>query len=882
MALSRARTARRLSCRAAGFKVWRQHRCRVWLQDFAAMDLVAALKACGSLGDLDSGREAHRAALENGDLSSIFVATALIDMYSKCRAMVEARGVFDAMDSRDVVSWNALIAGYVENGQSKLALDLFFGLERPNSRSFVAAAMACVDLAADEAGQRIGDEGRVVKLKFLEETMAVHSRARQMKLDAAIFVGNALVNSYAKCGSLMDARRVFDGMVLHDVVSWNSLMRGCVENDEFAIALELFSLALFRDARTVVAALMALWKAQGYLRREHSGGCLCQVQQHDRFEEENGEDELALELFEAMRVAKLIQPDARTFVAASMACAGLSASEQSCELDGKMVKTLCTEKGTRIHLQARDCGFDSELFVANALIDMYAKCGSINDARKVFTGLKHPDVVSWTSLLQGYAEDGGGGELALEVFQRLEQTSGCVLNSRAFVAALMACSSLAAKEQGRKVDGKLVKLNSLAKSLEIHSAAARNLCDSDIFVSNALVSLYSNCGFMLGSRTVFDRMKAHDCVSWNSLILGYVQNGESSLALDLFECGNFQKNSRAFVAALAACAALAAREDAEFVAGKLVKLKSLERGMAIHSSARNCDWWESNSGNTFLTNSLFHMYSKCGSLEDAQRIFDLDRGQGLGTLTWKELVQAYVENGESDLALGIFAHVVKLECDTGALLAGLMACGNLVNLETGKWIQGEIYRRGYEKVTDVVTGMVSFYSKCGGRMGNARHVFDQAWTLDSVLWNSLICGYSREGEIKVMLDLLYHMRGEGYHPDGVTFLSILSACCHAGLVDRAEHVFRVVMCQECGIVPSVQHYTCMVDLFGRANQLDKALRLVEEMPHKPDKVTWLSLLSASRTWKNAGVGKVAFEKVMTFDKEEAAAYSLMANLMGGE
>ncbi|XP_024540358.1 pentatricopeptide repeat-containing protein DOT4, chloroplastic-like isoform X2 [Selaginella moellendorffii] len=785
--------------------------------------------------------------------------------------MVEAQGVFDAMDSRDVVSWNALIAGYVENGQT----------------------MACVDLAADEAGQRIGDEGRVVKLKFLEETMAVHSRARQMKLDAAIFVGNALVNSYAKCGSLMDARRVFD------------------ENDEFAIALELFSLALFRDARTVVAALMAcgslaLATGKEELDRRkvlekamavHSqcgkhrdifventlvdayAKCGSMIDSRKVFDNmqrhsvvswnalmlgyvENGEDELALELFEAMRVAKLIQPDARTFVAASMACAGLSASEQSCELDGKMVKTLCTEKGTRIHLQARDCGFDSELFVANALIDMYAKCGSINDARKVFTGLKHPDVVSWTSLLQGYAEDGGGGELALEVFQRLEQTS--------------------AKEQGRKVDGKLVKLNSLEKSLEIHSAAARNLCDSDIFVSNALVSLYSNCGFMLGSRTVFDRMKAHDCVSWNSLILGYVQNGESSLALDLFECRNFQKNSRAFVAALAACAALAAREDAEFVAGKLVKLKSLERGMAIHSSARNCDWWESNSGNTFLTNSLFHMYSKCGSLEDAQRIFDLDRGQGLGRLTWKELVQAYVENGESDLALGIFAHVVKLECDAGALLAGLMACGNLVNLETGKWIQGEIYRRGYEKVTDIVTGMVSFYSKCGGRMGNARHVFDQAWILDSVLWNSLICGYSREGEIKVTLDLLYHMRGEGYHPDGVTFLSILNACCHAGLVDRAEHVFRVVMCQECGVVPSVQHYTCMVDLFGRTNQLDKALRLVEEMPHKPDKVTWLSLLSASRTWKNAGVGKVAFEKVMTFDKEEAAAYSLMANLMGGE
>ncbi|XP_024541371.1 pentatricopeptide repeat-containing protein At1g11290, chloroplastic-like isoform X1 [Selaginella moellendorffii] len=196
------------------------------------------------------------------------------------------------------------------------------------------------------------------------------------------------------------------------------------------------------------------------------------------------------------------------------------------------IKSRDLEMGYKLHAEAAQSGDDSNIYVANTLVNMYARCGSLTDARRLFDRMDRHDLVSWNVMVLGYA-DSGYAELALDLFQ-LMQADGFGPNSRSFVAAFKACACLAKQEDTALIDGKLVKLRALEKGMALHSQAASFGCDMDRFVANVLVDCYANCGSMEDSSRVFYGIQSPTVVSWTALVLGYAENGQGEMALEMF------------------------------------------------------------------------------------------------------------------------------------------------------------------------------------------------------------------------------------------------------------------------------------------------------------------------------------------------------------
>ncbi|XP_024525969.1 pentatricopeptide repeat-containing protein At4g39530-like isoform X1 [Selaginella moellendorffii] len=904
------------------------------LEAWLSSGVLAALKACGSLRYLEAGQRIHTDARESaGIFADAFVATAVVDMYAKCGKMADARKVFDEMPARDVVSWNALLLGYAVNGQEDLALELLRGMERsgccPNDRSFVAGLMACVNLAEKEVGQEVC--GKVVKLGCLGEGTELHHRVAKYGYESDEFVENILISLYAKCGSLVDARAVFEKIRSPNVVSWTTLIMGYAETGDGNLALEMFSQMVSRgcvpNSRTFVAALKAcatLASSEpgelvdgrvlklGSLRKGsaiHSqaakrgldkdifvastlvdmyckGGSLADATSVFRGMArrdvvcwtslilgcaENGEEELALEMFYSMQ-SEGCSPNSRTYVAVLAACAGVAQKEEAKLVAGQYLKEVTLEVGKKIHLDATKGGFQSDTFVGNSLIGMYAKCGSLADAHKVFDRMPERDVVSWTALMLGYVEC-GEAEVAFSLFESMV-SGGCVPDGRSFVAALMSCTSLAEQEEGDKLAK--VKSGALKRGMDIHSLAARNRWDADIFVATALVDMYANSGSMDNARTVFEKVLHRDVVLWNSLMLGYVRNGEAELVFELFTKMRSQgcpPDSQSFVAVLTACGNLAERDEGKHVSGKVVKVECLEKVMAVHSEAGKTG----KLGDMFVANTLVDVYAKCGSLLDCRAAFD--RMLHHDVVSWNALMSALVENSEGQLALDLFTSMQQQSGflpDSRTLVAALSACGCVVALQTGKQIQADICRWGLEDNVLVANSLVDFYGRCG-RISVSQQLFEAVTDPRSVsAWTSLIAGYSRQGDAQKTIELFEEMQRQGMKGDRITYLSVLAACSHTGLVEKGKTYFEAMRADRDITVDAV-HYACMVDLLGRANYLDEAI-VVLKSNIPSNVVAWTAFLGACGKWGNLELGRLAFETIVGLDERTYSAYTLMGNL----
>ncbi|XP_024537486.1 putative pentatricopeptide repeat-containing protein At3g49142 [Selaginella moellendorffii] len=651
--------------------------------------------------------------------------------------------------------------------------------------------------------------------KNLERGKRVHAQAMERGYDSNVFVANSLVNMYAKCGSLVEARRVFDRIQSRDVISWNSLLLGYASQGEEDAALKLFS-------------------------RMESSGC---------------------------------SPNGGSYIAALKACIRLAGKEEgTAQADGRLVKIASLGKGIAIHTQASKAGWESDIFVASTLVDFYAKCGHMTEASRIFSRMSHHDVVSWTTLILGYAEN-GEGDVALEHFFRMIAQC-CQPNALTCVAALKACMTLAAKEQGRLVTGKVVKLESLGKGMAVHREASKLGCDTHTFVSNSLVDMYSKCGSMADAHRVFSWMPCHSVVSWTSLILGYVENGDAEMALAVYSSMRPEAcapDARTFVAALKAINELAAKEQGELVDGKLVKLECLKKGMRIHSQAEG-----SGCADYFFINTLVDLYAKCGSLADAHRVFDSIPSQT--SVSWTTLLLGYAENGEGEMALELFRRMRPRGCEPDArtFAAVLKACGSVLALENAKAICGEVCRGGYENDVILSNTMVDALARCGS-LDAAQRVFDVSIAKDIVLWTTLIAGYSRQGEASQVFHLFHEILDEGFKADSVTLLCVLAVCSYAGLVDKGRGLFSS-MASRYGVSPGFEHHHCMLDILCRANQLDAAVQLIRSMPFEPTAVTWRTVLGACRKWKNVVLGELAFANLLKLDDSEFGVYILMEQI----
>eukprot|EP01018_Ginkgo_biloba_P033469 Gb_14617 [translate_table: standard] len=560
-------------------------------------------------------------------------------------------------------------------------------------------------------------------------------------------------------------------------------------------------------------------------------------------------------------------------------------------------------EGKHMHAHLTKAGFHQDVFLGNNLVNMYVKCQNLADARLVFDKIPKRDVVSWTAMMAGYAQNGHGEE-ALKLFCRM-QRHGVVPNQFTFATVVKACASLADMKQGKQV----------------HNLVIATGFESDVAVTNALVDMYAKCGSILDAAKVFAEMPTPNSLStntmiaayarngclvdavklfnqihkpnassWNAMISGYVQNGQGKEALKLLyrmQQAKVKPDHFTFGSALSACASLAALEQ-----GKQVHTQIIRNGLEL----------------VFIVgNALVDMYAKCKSIESARQVFD--KIVRRDAVSWTAMIAGYVQNGYLNEALKLFSQMPKPDiiawnamiakcaqktyCDDALKLfirmqssgtkpdhftfgSALSACSSLSVLQQGRQVHAHIIGTGFE--FDVVVGnaIVDMYAKCGS-IADACNMFDKMPARNMVSWTTMITGCAQHGRGEEALYLFQQMLEEGMKPNEITYVGVLSACNHAGLADEGCHYFNS-MSQEHGIIPTVEHYSCMVDILGRAGWLDEAEAFIKEMPIEPNVAIWGALLGACRIHGNVELGKKAAEHLLELEMQDAGTYVLLSNI----
>jgi pentatricopeptide repeat protein len=497
--------------------------------------------------------------------------------------------------------------------------------------------------------------------------------------------------------------------------------------------------------------------------------------------------------------------------------------------------------GQQVHAIVIKSGFESNVFVGSALVGMYVKCDSMEDARQKFEEMPERNVVSWTATINGYDGQGQHSE-ALLLFKQLHR-AGLKSNQFTFAGVLRACAALKSVGQGRL----------------IHACVIRSGFESNVFVGNALLDMYAKCGSMADAEFFFDEMTERNTVSWTVMIQGYAINQRGKEAFNILErmhLSGLRLDQFTFSVLLSICADLSA----------------LEQGKQVHA----CIVRSGFESNVILWNTVLDMYAKCGRLQDARVIFN--RIPYWDLVSWNAMIAGYDKHGYGKEGLQLFEQLqeVGMKPNQVTFASVLSICASLALLEQGKQIHACVMKKGL--YTDVVLGnaLIDMYAKCG-HVGDARHMFNQMPNQDAVSWTAMIAGYGKHGDCKKALKLYEEMLQTGMKPDHVTLIGVLSACSHGGLVDAGRRYFSS-MSRDHGIIPSAEHYACMVDLLGRAGHLVEAKEFISHMPFEPTASVWGALLSACRVHFDMELGKQAAEHLLELQPQNAGTYILLSNI----
>eukprot|EP01018_Ginkgo_biloba_P001138 Gb_18436 [translate_table: standard] len=520
-----------------------------------------------------------------------------------------------------------------------------------------------------------------------------------------------------------------------------------------------------------------------------------------------------------------IKPNQFVLASVLQACASLRALERGKELHAKSIKMFS----------------DIDPSVENALLAMYAKCGNVEDALLVFDRMPEHTVVSWNMMTTAYLQNGLPEE-AVKMFCRLRRV-GLKPNQYIFSNVLRSCT----------------ELGDLLLGKQVHVQTIKNGFDSDVSSGSALVTIYAKFGRVEDARTVFDNMQKPDAVSWTVMLAGYAQNGHGEAALKLFcqmQWEAMKTDQFILSSVLSACASLPA----------------IKCGKEVHNQVIKTAWVL----DVTIGNSLVTMYAKCGLIQAARRVFD--KMSKRNVVSWTAMIVGYVQNGHSEEALKLYVELqcARLKPNQFTFASLLSACATLACLELGKEVHAHVIKNGLESDVSVGNSLITMYAKCGS-IEDAREVFDRMPQLNVVSWNAMITGYSFHGNAKEGLKLFNKMQESGMKPNDSTFIGVLTACSHVGQVKQGFHFFDS-MSEDYGIHPQKEHYSCIVDLLGRAGRLYEAEEYINKMPFEPDALVWRSLLSACRIHSNAELGKHAAERILELEPQNAASYVLLSNI----
>uniref|UniRef100_A0A3Q7EMJ6 DYW domain-containing protein n=1 Tax=Solanum lycopersicum TaxID=4081 RepID=A0A3Q7EMJ6_SOLLC len=467
--------------------------------------------------------------------------------------------------------------------------------------------------------------------------------------------------------------------------------------------------------------------------------------------------------------------------------------------------------------------FESDVCVGCALIDLFAKGFSdLRSAKKVFDRMPERNLVTWTLMITRFSQLGASKD-AVRLF--LEMVSeGFVPDRFTFSGVLSACAEPGLSALGRQLHGGVIK----------------SRLSADVCVGCSLVDMYAKStmdGSMDDSRKVFDRMADHNVMSWTAIITGYVQRGHYDMEAIKLYCrmidGLVKPNHFTFSSLLKACGNLSNPAIGEQIYNHAVKL-----GLA----SVNC-----------VANSLISMYAKSGRMEEARKAFELLFEKNLAS--YNIIVDGCSKSLDSAEAFELFSHIdseVGVDAFTFAsLLSGAASVGAVGK---GEQIHSRVLKAGIQSSQSVCNALISMYSRCG---------------------------FAKHGFAHRAVELFNQMLEDGIKPNEVTYIAVLSACSHVGLVDEGWKYFDSMSIDH-GITPRMEHYACMVDLLGRSGSLEKAVQFIKSLPLNVDALVWRTLLGACQVHGNLQLGKYASEMILEQEPNDPAAHEAGCSWMEAE
>ncbi|KAL0541254.1 hypothetical protein IC582_021296 [Cucumis melo] len=604
--------------------------------------------------------------------------------------------------------------------------------------------------------------------------------ATRQKSNKFLVYCNSQITKFGRNGCIKEAESIFNRMPNKSTVSWTALLTAYAENGEINKACEVF----YKIPDPNVASYNAMITA--YHRR-------------------NMVDE-AFELFSSM-------PQRNSVSYATMITGFVHAGMFD------MAEKLHREKPVIVS--------------SNVLINGYSKVGRIEDAVRIFDGMEEKDVVSWSSMIAGLCRVGKIVEarklfdkmpdrnvvtwtVMIDGYMKMEnfrdgfilflnmRREGVEVNATTLTVLLEACGSFDRYGEGIQIHGLVLSLG----------------FDVDPYLANSMITMYSRCYSIDAAAKQFDLIVKKDIVTWNSLITGYVQSGNLEKAVFLFE--------------------------------------KMPQKDVVSWTTLICGFASKGRIDEFI--SLFQMTPE----KDA--------------ITWTAVISGLVSIEEYEIAfrwfIKMFQSVIKPNAFT--LSCVLSAAASMAILNQGLQIHAIVTKMSLENDLSIQNSLVSMYSKCGN-VDDALKMFYYIKVPNVVAYNTIITGLAQNGLGKEALKLFTKMQDDYLVPNHITFLGVLSACVHVGLVEEGRRYFGL-MRSFYDIQPEPDHYACMVDLLCRAGMFDEAVSLISSMPFDPHQGVWGALLGASWTHLRLDVAELAAQNLFELEPNSATPYVILSNL----
>ncbi|KAM0918062.1 hypothetical protein ACQ4PT_009072 [Festuca glaucescens] len=816
-------------------------------------------------------------------------------------------------------------------------------MARPNNPAAAAAAFEASRRVKLSAGERPDqfDLAAVLsacaRLGALASGTQVHCDAVKRGFSSGGFCAAALVNMYARCSRVGDARRVFVGIACPDAVCWTSMISGYHRARRYQEALSLISRMVTMGSSpdqvtcvTVISTLASLQRledATTLLKRMPAPSSVAWNAVISGYAQQSGSEHEVFGLYKDMK-RQGQWPSRSTFASMLSAAANVTAFVE----------------GQRVHGAAVRYGLDRNVFVGSSLINLYAKCGCIGEAMRVFDFSCGKNIVMWNAMLNGLVRNELQEE-AIQMFRYMFRL-GLEAGEFTFVGVLGACAYMGSHCLGRQV----------------HCVTMKNCMDANLFVANATLDMYSKFGAIDDAKTIFNLIAYKDSVSWNALIVGLAHNEEEEEAIHMLKQMNLDRitpDEVSLATVINACSNIRATETgkqihclavkynicsnhavgsslidlyskhgdidssrkvlAQVDASSIVPINALIAGLVRNSTeneaiqlfqqllrdglkpssftfssilsgctglfssilCKQVHCYTLKSGllndDTSLGVSLIGIYLKSKMPEDANKLL-IEVPDHKSLLEWTAIISGYAQNGYSSQSFLSFWRMrsYDVHLDEATFASILKACSEMTSLTDGKEIHGLIVKSGFDSYETASSSLIDMYSKCGD-ITSAFEAFKQVKNKQGVtLWNSMIVGFAKNGYAKEALLSFQKMQESQIKLDEITFLGVLIACAHAGFISEGRHYFES-MSKVYGLMPRLDHYACFIDLLGRGGLLQEAQEVINQLPFRPDGVIWATYLAACRMHKDEERGEIAANKLAELEPQNSSTYVLLSS-----